>query len=435
MVTSKDKHSTWGPPVDFIQIKSQVDGVSVYAPKPKLTTTDHATNYACPNCGANVSFNVAAGGITCEYCGYSAPVEGTEVGKATKPFEFTLDTLQQDRQGWGIERQVYHCNSCGGELSLPEGSLTTTCLFCGSNQVNVVSIPQEVLRPRFLVPFKISPEKTKVIAKTWLGKGWFHPTTLADNPYSNQFFGVYLPFWLFNASINANWHAEVGYVKTERYYNIHTKKWETRTRTIWVPENGEVNFDTDDLTIPGTSNKHLSHKTLRKIYPFSMDDLIEYSPDYLAGWRANAYEVSLTDAWTIGKRNIRDKAKTSCYAAIPSNKVRNFKMDADFSDETWRYILLPVYLVSYQYEDKIYQMMINGQTGAIAGTKPVVWSKVWLAFAAAVAPGALFTIIGLIVSHFNDTGGCATMLGIILLLIGIITGFSFIRDAKKTTGE
>ena len=435
MSPSKEKTTQWVPPDDYIQVESQIDGIWVYAPKPTLSTTDHATSYACPSCGANIAYDVAAGGITCEYCGYSAPVERPEVGKVTETFEFTLDILEQDRQGWGIERQVSHCKSCGGELSLPEGSLTTTCLFCGSNQVNIISVQQEVLRPRFLVPFKISPEQIKSIVKAWLGKGWYHPTSLVDNPYSPQLFGVYLPFWLFNASINANWRAEVGYLRTERHYNSHTKKWETRTRTVWVPENGEVNLDIDDLTIPGTSNERINQKNLRKIYPFSMDDLIEYAPDYLAGWRANAYEVSLSDAWTIGKRNIREKAKTACYSAISSNRVRNFNMDADFSDETWRYILLPVYLSSYRYDEKVYQMMINGQTGAIAGTKPVVWSKVWLAFAAAVAPGALFTTIGLILSLFDDTGGCITMLGITLIIIGVIIGLSLFNSAKKSTGE
>ncbi len=36
---------------------------------------------------------------------------------------------------------------------------------------------------------------------------------------------------------------------------------------------------------------------------------------------------------------------------------------------------LPIYLVTYRYSGKVYQVMINGQTETMAGSKPVGWMK------------------------------------------------------------
>lgn len=430
-----NQHTHWMPPEGFHPVDSRVPGVIVYAPMPEQTDIDRAVSYACPNCGANTGYNVAAGGVACEYCGYVAPVNAERVGRSAQDFEFTLETLAQARQGWGTQRQVLHCDSCGADLSMPAGALTTACAFCASNQVNIISIPQETLRPRFLVPFKIPPEATVARAKAWLGKGWYHPNALAGNTILRRFYGIYLPFWTFNTRVEAKWQAEVGYQKTERHYNAHQKRWETRTHTVWKWENGRVHLNIEDLLVSGSAPKHLSHRILNQLHPFHLGDLVTYSPDFLAGWQAQAYETTLTDAWEIGKRTIREKAKKACYERIQSNQVRNFSMSADFNDETWRYILLPVYLAAYRYEGKVYQVMINGQTGAVAGNKPVAWWKIWLAIAAILAPGALLVLIGLPLTLLGDVGIFAITFGIILFVIGVIISFSLYQHGCKSEAQ
>jgi predicted RNA-binding Zn-ribbon protein involved in translation (DUF1610 family) len=427
--------SAWSPPKTFVPVPSAVPGIEVYAPKPKEAHKDEAMEYECPNCGSAIAYDVSAGGVACEYCGYTAPVQSVHLGRTAAEFEFTLETVSQSERGWGEKRQVLHCDSCGAELSIPKGALTSTCPYCASNQVNVTTCTDENLRPRFLVPFKITGEQSQGLVRDWLGKGWFHPKELSTNTVLARLSGLYLPFWTFDTRIQANWRAQVGYEKTVRHYNASQKRWENRTKIVWRWEEGAVSYDIDDFLITGSAPQRISHRILKRTYPYDMRGLMAYDPGYLAGWQAQAYETTLTDAWESGKNIMREDARKACVNDIPTQRFRNFSMQVDFGDESWRYILLPIYLAAYRFEGETYQVMVNGQTGTIAGQKPVAWWKIWLAVTAALAPGTLLGLIGALLTFLAGAGIILLALGVILFVIGVIFSFNLVRQARESEAE
>ncbi|MGD0005643.1 MAG: hypothetical protein ABSE06_15605 [Anaerolineaceae bacterium] len=423
------KLAGWQPPSNYQPVPSTVAGITVFAPRPADLVVEEPTTYKCPNCGATIKYDITAGGVACEYCGYTTPALAQKVGVQAQISDFTLETLSQAEKGWGLDRRVLHCDSCGAELAIAEGALTATCPFCASTRVNLRQAPSENLRPHFLIPFKITPEIVRQRAREWLGKGWFHPGGLADSSAIDRFSGVYLSFWTFDANIGSDWNAEVGYEREERYFDASAKEWRTRTVIDWRWERGYVVTRVKDLLVAGTAR--MSHLILEKVYPFNLNDLVTYSPDFLAGWQALTYDITLPKAWEAGKANMREKAKSACYADIPTNHVRNFSISADFSDEAWRYILLPVYVAAYLFEDKTYQVMVNGQTGTVAGQKPVAWWKVWLAIGLLLAPGLLLGLVGLILTA---AGVGVVLLGVafILLIIGMILSIIIYRQAMAS---
>jgi hypothetical protein len=117
---------------------------------------------------------------------------------------------------------------------------------------------------------------------------------------------------------------------------------------------------------------------LKKMGKFQLDALAPYDPSFLAGIQAQAYDTGLEPAWEEGRRRMREMTKSKCKSQATSQRMRNFSMGMDFSNESWRYILLPIYLASYRYGDKSYQVLINGQNGKIAGQRPVDWRKIAL---------------------------------------------------------
>jgi len=142
--------------------------------------------------------------------------------------------------------------------------------------------------------------------------------------------------------------------------------------------------------------------------------------------------VLLQQAWEIAKGEMRERAKRACYRDTGSSHVRNFRMTADFADELWRYILLPVYLASYRCDGRTFQVMVNGQTGEVAGQKPVAWLRVWLVIAAMLSPGACLGLAGLLTVGLGGVGVFGLVLGFILLVAGLIGAVVVFQRAQSS---
>jgi ribosomal protein L37E len=423
--------STPFPPPDFIPTQSAVPGIEVYMPAPPdRAAQQEVVDFLCPRCGATTAFSAADGGLTCSHCGYFEAPKTTVVGKRAEKYEFTVETMERAAQGWeshnwDVDRKEMACQNCGALTSVPVENLTHTCHFCGSNKVIQREAPQDVLRPRFLIPFKFEAANCAAIARTWLGSSWMVPKSLQSAATLANFTAVYLPFWTFNATTSAAWKAEVGHQETERYFS--NGEWKERIVTRWRWESGNVRLKIEDLLVEGTGR--LSTLLLEKIKNFELSALTAYEPDFLAGLQAQAYDIPLEKAWDSGRQAMREQTRQACLKQASTSQVRNFSMNLDFNDESWRYILLPVYLNTYHFENKTFQMMVNGQTGAISGQRPVDWNKVWLAIAALLSPGLFLGLVGLVTAALGIGIGIGAI-GFILLIIGTIIGIIVFVQAQ-----
>ena len=255
------------------------------------------------------------------------------------------------------------------------------------------------------------------------------PGKLRDLAKLTKFTPIYLPFWTFDSAAQSEWRAQVGHTVTERYYNSGSRSWKTRTKIKWRWESGRVRETFDDLLVPGT--QRLSAFLLGQMKPYNLAELTPYSPDFLAGLQAQAYDYPLEDAWEEARAEMRERTRQACRAQASTPMIRNFTMSLDFSDESWRYILLPIYVTAYHFSGDTYQVLLNGQTGAIAGQRPVDWGKVSLAIAASLFPGLLLGIIGLVTLIFGGLGVVIGGVGLVLLLIGLGITIYLVQTALK----
>lgn len=414
------------PPEKFIQVPSAVDGIDVRAPAPpEGTQQPEIVDFKCPQCGATTAYSAKGGGLTCTHCGYYEPPEKPVVGRRAEEYEFTLETMERAAHGWGEARKDLACQNCGAVATISAESLTYTCAFCGSNKVIQRQAAQDMLRPRFLVPFKIDAAACHNLTREWLGGSWMVPGQLKRFARVAEFTGVYLPYWTFDAVTNAAWKAEVGHTHTRRYRE--GGKWKQHTVVEWRWESGQVRLNIDDLIIEGT--KKLSRVLLERLKRYDLGELTPYEPRYLAGLQARAYDVPLEKAWEIARQRMREETRQACIAQASTSKVRNFSMNLDFSDELWRFILLPIYVAAYRYQEKSYQVMVNGQTGTVSGQRPVDWTRVWLAVAALLVPGVLLGLLGLVTLIFGGLGVAIGGFGFLLLVIGVVISVIILRQA------
>jgi hypothetical protein len=265
--------------------------------------------------------------------------------------------------------------------------------------------------------------------KKWLDSGWIHPSRLAKLVDVGSFRGIYLPFWVFTARIDAAWKALVGHPETVRYYDSQSKSYKTKTVIKWKWESGNISRLYKDIPIPG--NTHTSATVLSQIDTFDLSALRPYEHTFLAGWQAMTYDVALPDAWDQGKAKLRERAKDTAYASIGSSHVRNFSLVADPEDETWRFVLLPVWLSVFTFRGTSWVVAVNGQTGEVGGQKPVAWWRVYSVMALAFVPGLfVFLCTGIPLLFVGGIPGLIAMvIGLALMWWGGACGLGLYRRA------
>lgn len=353
------------PPPGFVPTHSALPGIAVYMPGAEKTAPQKVVLFRCPQCGGDRGYSIAAGGLTCSSCGYHEPAAQPAVGRQAQSFEFTAETMTRVAHGWGQARTDITCRQCGGHTTAPANTLTHVCPFCGSQKVVQRAAPQDVLRPRFLAPFRITPDECQRQFQQWLGNHWLAPPGLRQL-HGVPFTPLYLPFWTFSAVASSHWRAEVR--KSRQVGN--------KTYYHWAWEQGQVRRPFQDVLAPGSV--HVNPRFLRRIHPFDLDALTPYDPAYLAGLRAQAYETPLNTAWEMARSHMRGEMRRRCQEQPSGSVQRNFAITLNYEEESWRYILLPLFLAAYTYNGRVYQVLVNGQTGKIAGQRPADWRKIGL---------------------------------------------------------
>ncbi len=364
-------------------------------------TIDKTKKYPCPQCNAELAFDAAQGLMICAFCGYKAQVEETgsmtEVHTQTQVDEAVVEQVQEhdlnqwlehlssaQNTGWGAETKTFKCRSCNAAVSVEPNVSATTCPFCGSHHVIALEESTKLIRPESLVPFQVDQKTAIDKFRTWLGKGWFRPNEVKKiaNNAEARVQGVYLPFWTFDAQTFSRWTAEAGYYYyvTEHYTVTVNGRRETRTRQVrkvrWQPASGTHKEFFDDVLVYAT--RSVKEKILQRIYPFDTGQLVPYRPQYLAGWRAEEYQIELGEGWKMGQTIIDNRLRSACAAEVPGDTHRNLNVQTQYSDLTFKHALLPVWIASYRFNNKVYNFMVNGQTGKVNGEAPISWWKVAL---------------------------------------------------------
>ena len=196
--------------------------------------------------------------------------------------------------------------------------------------------------------------------------------------------GVYIPYWTFDAQVVCPWDAEAGHY----YYTTETYQEGGRTRTRqvrhtrWVPASGEIQHFFDDEPIPGT--RGVSHALLKQVEPFPTQDLRPYDRAYLSGFVVEHYQIVLFDAAQRSEEAMAIKLQSMAAAEIPGDTYRNLQIHPVYSARTFKHILVPVWLLSYNFREKAYQVVVNGVTGRMAGEYPKSPWKIALLVLAAI---------------------------------------------------
>lgn len=350
--------------------------------EPNIVATMKETDKKCPCCGGTMDFDPKTGGLLCPYCDHQeaipestvAPEHNQEIA-STSALEINLEDAEKvENCDWGIATKTVLCKNCGAESVYDVNQISAECPYCGSNQVMEAN-DKNTMAPGGVIPFKIDQKEAGNRFLAWIRGKFFAPKAAKQSAKAESFKGIYLPYWTFDAKTHSTYVGEYGKDRT-----VRDRDGNTRTVTDWYRTSGEYDEFFDDELVCGSTQHDQS--LINGISYYHTADNVVYRPEYVAGFGAERYSIGVKAAWEKAKAAIQQKIRRNVESKIMkenfANHVRNVSVQSFFGGMTFKYLLLPVWISSFKYNGRVYQFMVNGETGHVAGHAPVSKIKVFL---------------------------------------------------------
>jgi hypothetical protein len=355
--------------------------------------------FSCPACGGEAQWNPAKQALVCPFCGTTSPAQvqlTASGGEAIQEHDLTaaLRAIPDSARGWQAKKISVKCQSCQAISVFDPQRVGQRCDFCGSSALVPYEEIKESFTPESLLPMKVSESQVRDNIRRWYGGRWFAPNKLKRAALTDTVKGLYIPYWTFDAQVHADWTAESGYYyyETETYQDADGKQQSRQVQKVrWQPSSGSVDHFFDDELV--AASRGVQPDLLRRVEPFPTKELTPYKAGFLSGWVVERYQIDLLSAARQAQAMMDQKITSLCAQQVPGDTHRNLSVRSDFSGQTFKHILVPVWLLTYGYGARTFQVVINGFTGAIAGRYPKSWVKILLAVLAALAAISVFALI------------------------------------------
>jgi len=352
-------------------------------------------SYKCPNCSAGLSFDIERQNWHCQFCqgdftledlkGQDAPAQDAE---SAKDAEMTMESPQweEPHDHFGGDAVVFSCPSCGGRIVTEQNTAATFCVFCHNPTVLSSRLEKEY-RPARMIPFKMQKDTVLKALHKLCRKRPLLPDNFREYAQKGEVSGLYVPFWLFDADIDASLTATGKHVRSWSDSNYRY----TKTDTYRVERAASISF----RNLPADGSKKMDDKLMDSLEPFDYTQMVDFSMHYLSGHFAESYDVDAKEASgraTPRMRGSVDRMMRGQITGYSSTVIHDFTSRTKDTRST--YVMLPVWVLMAQYGDKTYTFAMNGQTGKITGSLPLSRKRFWSFFAGITAAVSAIVFLG-----------------------------------------
>ena len=355
--------------------------------------------YPCAACGAKLVYEPRDGFLSCPYCGHKEIIPQTADQIVEHSFEQYLQIRPEQMQQLAANALEVRCQSCGAMVTFVPPEVAKRCDFCGVDIVTQATSADPILAPEGVLPFRITQKQATEGLRRWLRTRWFAPNALKRFAQPDAISGVYLPFWTYDTNTTSFYNGERGvyYSVTETYTeNDAQGQPVTRTRQVqqirWEPVSGTLSRWFDDVLIAATTALQIDR--LEALEPWDLTELKPYDQAFLAGFKAQRYQIDLPTGFERVKQITARAIKDDVRVAIGGKQQRIHNIATHHDAITFKHLLLPVYAGAYRFNQKVYQIVVNGRTGEIQGDRPYSFWKIALFVASIIV---VLLVLGLIV--------------------------------------
>ncbi|MCX8079632.1 MAG: hypothetical protein N3F09_00170 [Bacteroidia bacterium] len=344
-----------------------------------MNSTPEIYHARCKACGGQAAFRPGKDALECEHCGTLTPIEKAEAEIVEQNFDEFLQRFKNNASLSDTPAvNAVKCKSCGAETTFPKNITSWECAYCGTPLVIQDSIKEQIIPPHYLLPFKIDRKESEEKFRKWVNGLWFAPNDLKmiAGQSKEKLKGVYVPFWTFDFDTTTQYTG----VKGEYYYVTQTYKdtnglMKTRQvrQTRWYPpQNGVIHQVFDDVMV--CASKVIPDTLKRELNNWDKENLQPVKPEYMAGFISEIYSLPPEEGLNIAKEEIQPQIHRAICKDIGGDTQQVLSKNTRYNNITFKHILLPVWVSSYKYGNKIYRFVINARTGRVYGERP--WSTV-----------------------------------------------------------
>lgn len=343
--------------------------------------------YKCPNCGGGMVFDPEKQNYSCEYClsdFTQAELEAMNPASAKEDTPNEQAFSQAESKGDAL---VYTCPSCGAEIATDETTAATFCYYCHNPVVLSGKLSGDQM-PALVVPFKLTQEEAKDRFSSWIGRKKYVPSAFFSKKQIEKLSGIYFPYWTYDCTVQSGLNGSSRDIRVWRVGDVEY----TETSIYSIRRSGTIELK----DISRNALQKSQGKMMEGILPFDLSEAKDFHTGYLSGFQAEVKDME-KDVFTEGVRNEVDRyAKSMLTNTVTGHAhftVENYQ--SHIQNGVWRYVLLPVWIMTYRSGSEMYYFAMNGQTGEVCGKLPINTKKLGITCAgifAAVA--ALVTLIG-----------------------------------------
>lgn len=342
-----------------------VDGSSARPDEKNFNKTDVIK---CPNCGADMYYDIATGKLRCPYCDSTENIDSSVCNTET-----TLEGFDESKLKRESGTVTYQCPNCHAKTVMHELGTSAKCPFCGAtNILKTDDIPG--LAPDAILPFKVTKEEASSNSLKWLKKKPYAPIRLKKSFRPENLNSVYSPTFTFDSDTYSSYEGRLGEHYTETVGSGENRKTVTKTRYFNV--RGSFSQVFDDVLIEVSPK--LNQAEFEKVGAFDTKNAVVYNIDYIAGHASERYDTGINTAFETAKKKMSDRIRAGILAQYKYDVVDYLNVNTQFRKNTFKHLLVPLWCSAFKYRDKIYNYFVNGRSGVVGGKTPVAVWKVAL---------------------------------------------------------
>jgi len=271
------------------------------------------------------------------------------------------------------------CGHCDWRFVFPAGTVPDVCPHCFAGRLALyepaAGDPALDAAPELMIPFTLAEAELHQRLRQFAGGIPFPPADLSVRRLQARRQPLFLPVWLVDADVRAQWRAEMGFdydvISHQDRFDEGRGGWASRevreTRIRWEPRCGDLERTYPNIAAPALEE----HERLwRQLGEFPPEAARPFDAAAAGGIGRRLPGRSPTDAWPDCLPPLLERARDECRRAARADHVRQFQWTIDAVDRHWTFLLLPVYSTYYRDDEGVARrLLIHGGSGRMAGER------------------------------------------------------------------